>query len=188
MIRITAPLALLAALGACATPNAPTKSASDVERSFEEAAYLSTRPFTDTADLPTGRVTYKGEVGADVSGDINGAILGDMTMNVRFGDNSVNGTIDNINLIDPDGRPDQRMGGDLTIDGVESAGRLDAFAYGDLTVVNDGITQESDVLLTMEGDVVDDRGTADAIFGSVRGDGIGEFSFEADGVFYGIAE
>ena len=97
MIRSATSLTLLAALTACASPNPPTVTSSEVAQSFDEATILSTRPFTDTVDLPTGGVTYKGGVGADVSGELNGSIQGDMTMNVQFNGNTIDGRIDDIN-------------------------------------------------------------------------------------------
>jgi len=189
MIRHITVLTTLAVFAACSSPNPPTKSASDVSRSFDKAEDLSTAPFTTTQDLPTGSVTYTGEIGADVSGDLNGSINGDMTMNVGFDTGTIDGSVRNINLIDPDGRPDQRLGGRLEIDGFENSGRLDAFAFGDLTAVNSsGNELESDVLLTLEGDVVDDRGRGDAVFGAARGNGIGDLEFDADGVFFGTRD
>ncbi len=189
MIRSTTTVSVLAILAACSSPNPPTISAADVGRSLDEARDLSTRPFTDTADLPTGLVTYTGEIGADVSGDLNGSIQGDMIMHVQFTDNTVDGSVRDINLIDPDGRPNQRLGGQLAIDGVENSGRIDAFASGDLTVVDDaGMTRDTNVLLTMGGDVVDNYGAGDAVFGSVQGDGVGDLNFDVDGVFFGTVD
>lgn len=189
MIRLATTLGVLATLAACSSPNPPTVSAADVRDSFDEARRLSTRPFTDTADLPTGGVTYVGEIGADVSGDINGSIQGDMIMNVQFTGNTVDGTVRDINLIDPDGRPNQRLSGQLLIDGVESSGRIDAFASGDLKAVDEaGFVQDTNVLLTMNGDVVDDYGAGDGVFGSVRGDGVGDINFDVNGVFFGTTD
>lgn len=189
MTRQLTTFAILAALAACSTPNPATVSAADVARNFDDARDLSTKPFTSTNNLPSDFVTYTGVLGADVTGDINGSIQGDMNMDVAFDAGTIGGSVRNINLIDSDGRPDQRLSGRLELDGFESAGRLDAFAFGDLRAVDDaGTERESDVLLTLEGDVVDDRGRGDAIFGGVRGSGIGALEFQADGVFYGRRE
>lgn len=189
MSRITAGLIAIAALSACVSPNEPTVSARDVERAFDEAQEISRAPFTDTADLPVGNVTYQGKLGADVRGDANGSILGDMTMRVDFADNEIDGSVTNINLIDPNGAPNQRFDGQLDIDGVENSGRLDAFASGEISGVdNDGFAVDSQVLLTLDGDVYDDFGTGDAVFGTADGQARGEFNMDIDGVFYGTTD
>ncbi|MEO1640400.1 MAG: hypothetical protein AAFU41_14260 [Pseudomonadota bacterium] len=181
-------LPALSLLAACVTPNEPTVSASDVDRAFAEAQAISTRPLTDPIDLPFGGVTYQGHLGADVSGDANGSILGDMTMSVDFLDNEVGGRITNINLIDPDGTPNQRFDGTLKIDGVETRGQLDAFASGTITGVdNDNMEVDSQMLLTLDGDVYDNLGRGDAVFGSAEGQARGEFNMDVDGVFFGTA-
>jgi len=190
MIRITLSLVGIAALSACAaTPNEPTVTAFDVDRAFDEAQRISDLPFTPTANLPTGDVTYRGQLGADVSGDAQGSILGDMTMNVAFADNAIDGSVTNINLIDPNGQPNQRFDGGLTIDGIENSGRLDAFASGEITAVNgDGFEVDSQMLLTLDGDVYDDFTGGDAVFGTAQGQARGEFDMDIDGVFFGTAD
>lgn len=189
MIRLTTGLMTLAALAACSTPNAPTVSAAGVGRSFEEARAIADLPLTSVHALPTGTVTYNGQLGADVSGDLSGSILSDMRMVVGFGDNSIGGTVSNINLIDPDGRPNQRFDGTLIIDGAEDDGMINAFASGDITGVNAaGFRVDSNLLLTLEGDVVDDIGHGDAVFGTARGTGIGDLEIALDGVFFGTAD
>lgn len=186
MTRVLISLGLLATAAACATPNPPTVSAADVDRAYAEARYISNLPFTATDQLPTGDTTYRGQLGADVAGDLEGSILGDMTMHVDFARNDVGGSVTNINLIDPDGRPNQRLDGSLGIDGFESAGRIDAFAAGEVTAVDEaGFLQDSDVLLILEGDVFDDRGRGDAVFGSATGNGTGDLDIDIDGVFFG---
>lgn len=189
MFRTTATLISFAALTACNTPNPPTVSAADVDRAFAEARTISNLPFTDTNNLPTGTVTYVGKIGADVSGDYNGSILGDMRMNIDFADSDVGGDVTNINLIGADGRPDQRFDGSLDIDGVADSGRIDAFASGDITAVNDiGLFVDSNVLLRLDGDVYDDFAGGDAVFGTVKGDAEGEFDLNIDGVFFGTSD
>jgi hypothetical protein len=188
MIRITTSLIALAAVAACGTPNPPTISTAQVGRSFEEARAISGLPFTSTQDLPTGSVTYIGKLGADVSGDLDGSILSDMRMNVGFSTNDISGSLTNINLIDPDGRPNQLFDGRLIIDGAQSGGQINAFASGDITGVNDnGFPMDSKLLLQLQGNVVDDIDRGDAVFGSVKGDGIGDLDFDIDGVFFGTA-
>lgn len=182
-------LVTLATAAACASPNPATVSAADVDRAFAEAQYLSGRPFTATGDLPTGSTTYRGQLGADVSGDLQGSLLGDMVMTVNFADNDVGGSVSDINLIDSAGRPDQRLDGSLGIAGYESGGRIDAFASGQLTAVDSaGGAQQSDMLLVLDGDVVDDRGYGDAVFGSATGSGSGDLNLGVEGVFFGTSD
>ena len=190
MTRIATSLIALVALSACAaTPNEPTVSAFDVERAFDEAQRINNLPLTSTADLPSGEVTYRGQLGADVTGDASGSILGDMTMRVDFGDNDVGGSVTNINLIDPDGQPNQRFDGSLNIDGVENSGRLDAFASGEISGVdNEGYDVDTQMLLTLDGDVYDDRREGDAVFGTAEGSARGDFDLDVDGVFFGTAD
>jgi hypothetical protein len=185
MKRTVPSLILLAAAAACASPNPPTVSATDVNRAYAEARYISGLPFTATENLPTGSATYRGQLGADVSGDLTGSILGDMRMDVDFARGAVGGAVTNINLIDPAGRPDQQLDGSLGIDGFESNGRIDASASGTLTAVNEGFLQDTDVLLRLDGDIHDDRGGGDAVFGSAKGSGIGDLEIGIDGVFFG---
>lgn len=188
MYRLTISAVTLATAAACASPNPPTISTADVDRAYAEARYISGLPFTASGDLPTGSATYRGKLGADVSGDLQGSILGDMAMTVDFARNNVGGSVSNINLIDPDGRPDQRLGGSLGIDGYESSGRIDGFASGNLTAVDDGgFLRDSDILLVLDGDVYDDRSRGDAIFGSATGSGIGDLQLGIDGVFFGTS-
>lgn len=189
MSRILASLFATAALAACVSPNEPTVTSSDVDRAFEEAVAISNQPLTSTANLPTGNVTYRGKLGADVAGDANGSILGDMTMQVDFADNDIGGSVTDINLINPDGTPDQRFDGSLTIDGVENSGRLDAFASGEITGVdNDNFEVDSQVLLTLDGNVHDDFGRGDAVFGTADGQARGEFNMDIEGVFFGTTD
>ena len=192
MIRITASLAALVALSACAvgTPNTvsydPTVSAADVTAAFAEADAISTAPVTSFGNLPTGSATYTGKLGADVSGDANGSILGDLNMNVGFASNTVRGDVSNINLIDPDGTPNQRFDGRLLLDGVETAGQIDSFASGDLTGVDvRGNQVDTQMLLILDGQVRDDFGRGDAVYGTATGQAQGDFNLDVDGVFYG---
>lgn len=189
MIRITTSLITLAALVACVAPNEPTVSENDVDRAFAEASAISNLPQTSAFNLPTGAVTYTGQLGANVRGDANGSILGDMSMNVGFASNTIDGSISKINLIDANGTPNQRFDGRLQIDGVESSGSLDAFAFGQITGVdNDNVEVSSDVLLTLDGNVYDNFRRGDAVFGSATGDAVGDFNMDIEGVFFGTAD
>jgi len=85
--------AALATLAACATPTPPSISAYDVDRAFVEARRIDALPLTASADVPSGTVTYDGQIGADVRGDATGSILADMTMIVGFDSNTISGTV-----------------------------------------------------------------------------------------------
>jgi hypothetical protein len=188
MIRITTSLLALVALTACNTPNPPTVTSADIDRAYAEARAISNLPFTATDNLPLGRVTYQGQIGADIRGDENGSILGDMRMDVDFNDGDVGGRVSNINLIDTDGRPNQRFGGTLEIDGGHDSGRIGATAFGDIDGVDDaGFIVESNLNLRLNGNVFDDFGRGDAVFGSVSGDAKGDIDFDVDGVFFATA-
>ncbi len=187
MQRSMCTIAALAALSACASsPNDPSVSIRDVDRAFSEAERISNLPITARDDVPTGSATYDGQVGADIRGDVDGSILGDMTMRVDFADNDISGNVRNINLIDPSGVPDQRMDGSLDIAGFENRGDLDAGAQGDLTLVDaDGFEQTSEFNLDLEGAVYNDRRIGDAVFGTAKGSADGDFDVNVDGVFFG---
>ncbi len=189
MTRVTLGFLGLAVLSACATPNEPTVNRSDIDRAFDEANEISALPLTSTNNLPTGAVTYKGQLGADISGDQKGSILGDMTMRIDFADNDIDGRVSNINLIDPDGDPNQRIDGTLQISGSETSGRIDAIASGDITAIDkEGFVADSEMRLTLDGDVYDDFAKGDAIFGSAEGAAEGDLNLDVDGVFFGVAE
>lgn len=188
MIRqITLSLTTLASLAACAaTPTSPTVDANDVDRAMEEAARIDLLPQTSLAELPTGSVTYEGQIGADVRGDANGSILADMTMVVGFSSNGIDGSVTNINLINPDGSPDQLLEGTLDISGFEDDGHLDASARGEVTGVDvDGFEVDSYMDLNLDGTVRDDVINGDAVFGDVTGTARGDFDLNVDGVFFG---
>ncbi|KQI73335.1 hypothetical protein AN191_00020 [Loktanella sp. 5RATIMAR09] len=192
MMRFTVSLVALATLSACAAttvaPTAPTVSARDVDNAMFEAERIAVLPLTPLSDLPSGGVTYRGHVGADVTGDAQGSILGDMTMLVDFGDNDISGNVTNINLIDPDGTPNQRFGGSLGITGTETRGDLDAFASGQISGVNnDGFAVDSQMVLTLDGTVRDNFREGDAVFGSATGFATGDFNMDVNGVFFGTA-
>lgn len=181
--------ALAAALimAACVVPTPPTIGQADVDRAFRDAALISRLPETQSFNLPTGSVTYRGQVGADVAGDLRGSILGDMAMNVGFSTNRVTGSVSNINLIDTAGRPDQLLGGRLAISGFEDQGDILAGAAGEITgVAPGGAAFASDVNLTLQGSVRDEYRAADAVFGDVTGNAVGEVDLFFDGVFFGM--
>jgi len=185
--RIISSLLVLAALSACAeSPTPPTVSERDVDRAFAEANRISELPQTSVNNLPSGSVTYDGQIGANVTGDANGSILADMTMIVGFDSNDIAGNVTNINLIDRDGTPNQQLGGTLRINGIENDGNLDAVAAGQITGVDvDGFEVDSQVDLDLNGAVYDDFVEGDTVFGEVVGEANGDFDLEIDGVFFG---
>ncbi|MEJ8562477.1 hypothetical protein QTO30_15450 [Yoonia sp. GPGPB17] len=192
MVRTAASLITLIAMSACgvgggtATPNPPTVNNADMRDALAEAAAISNAPQTSFSNLPTGSVTYTGQLGADVRGDVNGSILGDLNMNVGFSSNTVRGSVDNINVLDANEMADQRLGGRLILDGVETAGQLDAFASGNLSGVNNsGTTVDTQMLLILDGQVRDDFGRGDAVYGAASGQAEGDLDFDVEGVFYG---
>ncbi len=188
IIRFT-PLLALAVLSACAKANPPTVSTSDVDHAYTEADAISRLHLTSTDELPTGSVTYRGQLGADVRGDAIGSILGDMTMDVDFARNDVDGAITNINLIDLDSTPNQRFDGELDVFGTENSGRINAFASGEITGVdNDGFEVHSQLRLDLNGDIHDDVGQGDAVYGTADGAATGDFYMDVNGVFFGTAE
>ena len=188
MPRSVIAFCLLPFVAACTVsdPNPPTVSARDVDRAFANAARASTLPVTATGDLPTGSVTYDGQIGANVTGDALGSVLADMRMVVDFRDNDIGGGVSNINLIDQDGTPNQRFDGSLTISGFENRGDIDAGARGRIGAVDvNGNDVDADMFLDLEGSVRTDRGRGDTVYGSVIGDATGDFNMDVDGVFYG---
>ncbi len=188
MPRYIIALALLPFVAACTIrePNPPSVSARDVDLAFANAARASTLPVADTFDLPTGTVTYDGQIGADVNGDTLGSVLADMRMVVDFRDNDIGGDVTNINLIDQNGIPNQRFDGSLTISGFENNGDLDAGASGRIGAVDvNGNALDADMFLDLEGTVRNDRSFGDTVYGSATGDVRGDFNLDVEGVFYG---
>ncbi|WP_019956810.1 hypothetical protein [Yoonia vestfoldensis] len=179
-------LAACLTLAACAVPTPPSIGEREVDRAFAEAARISRLPETGLTGLPTGSATYSGQIGADVTGDLNGSILGDMAMTVGFGADRVTGSVTNINLIDTAGRPDQLLDGGLAISGFEDRGNILAGARGDVSGVTPGGSFfTSDMNLTLQGSVRDDFRGGDAVFGTATGNAVGDVDLFLDGVFFG---
>ena len=181
MRRSLSAVAAFLIMAGCMGPTPPSITDQDISRALNEAGRISRLPHTRIADLPMGNVTYRGQLGADIGGDLRGSILGDMTMVVGFGTNTVGGTVTNLNLIDTNGRPEQALAGDLAIGGFHRSGAIRAGADGRIS----GAGISSDVRLDLNGSIRDDRGRGDAIFGTVTGQGIGETNLWLDGVFTG---
>ena len=175
-------------LAACEeTP--PSIGVNDIADFNAQSAAAQALPVTAVADLPSGTVSYFGEFGsdADVEG-VGDAILGEMRMDVDFADQDIGGRLYNINLIEG-GQPQQRMSGELALDGTAINGVIDAEATGTITRVDVGKTDFADVELQLDGSVRNDVFVGDAVAGSVTGSGDGSFDFVLDGngTFYGTA-
>lgn len=180
------PLIALSLTAACATPNPPSVTSTDVNRAFAEATYLSSLPATAPADLPVGSVTYDGQIGADVRGDARGQMLADMSMTVGFDSNAIGGTVSNINLLDTTGLPEQRLDGTLTIAGFENAGNLGGVATGQVAGVDGGgQVIDADMGLDLRGAVINDQWYGDAVYGSATGSATGDVNLGLNGVFFG---
>ena len=175
-------------LAGCASPTPPTITAADAEAAEAEATRVSALPITSAINLPTGSATFEGKMGGGISGDIDGSILGDMSMSIQFDDNTISGSVSNINYIDEDGDPDQLLGGSLTIAGAETSGALSGTMKGTLSGVPDEapIRGEASVNLSFDGNVVTDDSEGDSVYGTVTGSGDCDFEIYMDsGLFYG---
>ena len=176
----------LLALAACASPTPPSINAQDVININAASSRVSALPQTGILNLPSASATYLGHIRGMVLGDADGSIIGDMSMSVNFAGNTVSGLVDNVNLLDAFDVPEQLLGGSLTISGTETGGQLLASASGSLSAVGDiAVRGESDVVLTLAGNVRDDVGTGDAVYGTITGGAIGDFAVSLSGQFYG---
>ncbi len=177
----------IALLSACASPTPPTISEDDAAAINAEADRVGALPDTAIADLPPGSASFVGHAGGPVTGDVDGAVIADMTMDVEFAANTISGTIDNVNYLDEDDVPEQLLGGSLTIAGTEADGLLVATATGTLTAVGEeSIRGSSSVTLNLNGNVLTDVSNGDTVFGDLDGSGSGDFDITlTDGVFYG---
>jgi len=177
----------LFALTACASPTPPSISAAEVTAINDEYDRVGALPDTAIADLPPGSASYEGHVGGEISGDAEGSFVGDMTMNIEFAGNTIGGSIDNMNVIDDGGEPEQLLGGSLTINGTEADGILTATATGSLTAVGEEkIRGSSSVTLNLNGNVLTDTSDGDTVHGTMDGSGTGDFDITVyNGGFFG---
>lgn len=153
----------------------PNVTRADIAAFDDQVRDLNRAPLTSVAALPTGTVTYDGQVGSNIrlDGQDGYGMLGDMRMRVGFASGDVDGSVTNINLLE-NGTAIQRFGGQLVIDGAEFAGRIEADADGILSLVTaDGTRQRTNMALDLSGDVVNDVFVGDAVVGSVTGFGDG---------------
>jgi len=154
---------------------APTATRADVRAFDQQVDDLRFASRTSTSALPTGTVTYDGQLGSNLrlNGQDGYGMLGDLRMQVGFGSGDIDGSVRNINLLE-NGTPIQRFGGQLTINGEEYAGRLVADADGILSLVtDDGRLQRTNMALDLTGDVVNDVFVGDAVVGTATGFGDG---------------
>ena len=174
-------------LSACASATPPSITADQVTAIGTKYERLSALPDTAIADLPPGAAQFDGHLGGEISGDADGSVLGDMTMNVNFAGNTITGTVDNLNLISDDGIPERLLGGSLSIAGSEADGILTATATGTLDAVGEeSVRGSSDVTLSMNGNVLTDVTAGDTVEGSLSGSGSGDFDINIyNGGFFG---
>lgn len=175
-------------LAACeATP--PSITQSGITQFNTTTALAQNLPVTAINSLPSGTVSYTGAFGsnADVEG-VGDALIGEMDMRVQFASQDIDGRLFNINLIEG-GVPQQRLSGELGLDGQAVNGVIDATAEGMLTRVDVGKTDFADVVLDLNGSVRNDVFVGDSVAGTVSGFGEGSFDFVLDGngTFYGSA-
>lgn len=168
------PLIALPALAACASD--PTIDRADVRAFDQRVATANDLAATPRSVLPTGAITYEGQLGANIAVDgIPGyGLLGDMRMEVEFdGGRDVTGRVDDINLL-RGGRPVELLDGSLRIDGEQRNGLIDADATGVLARVPEfGVVERTNLSLDLDGQVRTDAFNGDTIVGSVDGFGDG---------------
>lgn len=186
-------LALLGlfALPACDAALDPSIDADAFAAAEEAADDIARMPVTAQADLPrSGTATYEGGIYATTTAGYIGQLVADMDMNVNFTNGDVSGTIDQINLIDSEGEPDQLLGGSLSIVGNASGPALGAIAEGELRVADaDGIRGATFMALGLAGDIRSGASDGSAVYGVTTGTARGSVRFDlVDGVFYGTRE
>jgi len=189
LTKTISPLLVAISLAACDSPTPPSITAAEAVAINTEADRVQELPDTAIADLPTDSVTYNGHIGGAISGDAEGSIIGDLSMDVNFDSNTIGGEVDNVNLLDDEDVPEQLLGGSLSISGSENDGLLSATATGTLTAVGEeSVRGSSDVTMTLTGNVLTDTTDGDAVAGDVYGNGTGDFDINlSDGAFYGTS-
>ena len=127
-----------------------------------------------------------GRLGGDLTGDVDGSMLGDLSLTTVFGvgAGTVSGDVTNINTFDDTGQPDQRLAGSLDINGTYTGTGMTATADGTLTGVDSGFEGDSVVLLTLNGVYRDNSGNL-VVTGDATGGGSGDFDVTLiNGGFY----
>jgi hypothetical protein len=179
LLTFVLPLALVAA---CASPKPPTMTEADLEDAGARHDVLEALP---VAVLPaTGSQTMSGHLGGAIMGDVDGYMLGDMTLTSDFGTDSVSGSVTNINVFDEDGIPDQLLDGSLGVTGGISGSGMTATASGTVSGVDHGFSGDSNVNLSLDG-TYRQNGAVIILTGDVTGGGTGDFDVTlVDGQFY----
>lgn len=153
-----------------------TFSRADVAAFDADVSRLAAAPRTPVTLLPTGTVTYTGQIGSNMTldGQSGYGLLGDMQMAVGFGGSrQIDGAVTDINLLQ-NGTPIQEFGGSLDIDGDQASGKLRADADGILSLRDQfGTLSRTNMALQLDGVVVDDVFRGDAVEGAVTGFGDG---------------
>lgn len=189
MLRLTPFLAL--GLTTACTFVTPAPPEVDIGAFNDETLRVNALPATDADDLPTGSVEYTGQFGSNafVDGQDGHALIGDMEMTVAFDDATVDGTFDNVVLI-TDGADNAAVGGTLDIAGFETEGAIAATASGTLAFDDGFETAESDMVLFLNGDVLNDLFAGDAVGGELTGSGSGDVDvlLDGNGSWYGTAD
>lgn len=169
-------------VAACDSANPPTISAADIAAA--QAQYNAVLAAPSTAALPAGgTASMAGYIGGATTGDVDGFIA-EIGLDVNFGTGSITGTIDNINITDSNGNPEQMADGSLSVSGSTGGTGMTANATGNVSGVDSGLTGTSNVNMTLFGNFHDLSGTADSVEGTATGGGTGDFDFNNSSVTF----
>ena len=160
----------------------------DVAAATSSATTFNTYAATALADLPTGEVTYVGDIGMTVQGTDgsgNGEAVGDLTLVINFATDAVTGQVTNLN-IEYDGMAWQRMTGSILLTGSEASGALSASGSGNLFgATRTGLAVDIEMLLNILATVRSNTGNGDRISGTATGTVNGDFAGVVNGSFFG---
>lgn len=183
MKLISLSIGALVLVAACASPKAPTLTRQDKDDA--DARYEVLNALPATAAMPTmGTANYTGKFGGSLSGDSDGELLGDISMEADFASSVLSGSVTNLNTYNDAGEPDQLLSGGLNVNGNFVGNAVTASATGTLTGVDSGFSGDTNVDIAMNGTFRDNTGTADVITGTAIGCGTGDFDICLDGGFY----
>lgn len=179
---------LVLALSACAAVTPPTVTEADFEAAGEVlATAISLNTSTAVEMAAAENATYTGKIGSEFSGDADGLMSGDLTLNADFGAGTITGQASGINILmtEETDFEDQLMGGVLTIaNGQITGSTMSADLAGTLTGSYKGFAVSSDTSLAIAGDFKSsDPGVADTniIAGSVTGSADGDVYLSLSG-------
>lgn len=166
-------LSALLAVSACATATPPTATLADFDTAIANLSTLNALADTTVPNMPTsGMATYNGIIGFEVTGDADGAVLGDLSMAADFSAATMTGSATNLNALGGD-IEDQLLGGTLTMNnGAISGNGMSADLTGTLSGVAEGIGFSTTANLSISGTFHSTNpGTidADVITGTVSG-------------------